>query len=192
MIFNSKVFFEILTFDRYNTNDGYTRARIREEEKDGHFCKDQTIESKGLENQIEEIKIFCNKIPYRYERDKKTYNFECYRTIRIYEESRPRNAKDFSERFKFIMSTTNKLIYPQDVKNFFYPYSEIYDTNTPVFILSSKCRCNEIYFNLRPLGKEEIVVDTNMHQIYPKNADFGMIPKGLKNLLLKGDNCILR
>lgn len=194
MIFNSKVFFEILTFDRYNTNDGYNRARIRDEEKSGYFYKDQTIESKGLENQIEEIKIFCNKIPYRYERDKKTYNFECYRTIRIYEESRPQHAKDFldSEKFKFIMSTTNKLIYPQDVKNFVYPYSEIYDTNTPVFILSSKWHRDEIYFNLRPLGKEEIVVDTNMCQIYPKNADFGMIPKGLTNLLLKGDNCILR
>lgn len=195
MIFNSKVFFEILTFDRYNTNDVYNRARIRYEEKDGHFCKDQTIESKGLENQIEEIKIFCNKIPYRYERDKKTYSFECYRKICIYEEGGTHQAHNFHDpqKFKFIMSTTNKLIYPQDVKNFVYPYSEIYDTNTPVFILSSDCRYNnEIYFNLRPLGKEEIVVDTNIRQIYPKNADFGMIPKGLTNLLLKGDNCILR
>ncbi len=190
MIFKSDVEFKIGTFDTHNTNDGHIRYR----ESDTCFGENQTIESKGLENQIEEIKIFCNKIPHLYQRDKKTYSFECYRKICIYEEG-GKQAHDFydPQKFKFIMSTTNKLIYPQDVKKFIYPYSKIYDTNTPVFILSSgKWYPDEIYFNLRPLDEKDIVVDTNICQIYPKNADFGTIPKGLTNLLLKGKNCILR
>lgn len=190
MIFKSDVKFKIGTFDTHHTNDG----RIRYRESDTYFGENQTIESKGLKNQIEEIKIFCNKIPHLYQRDKKTYSFECYRKICIYEEGGTHQAHDFydPQKFKFIMSTTNKLIYPQDVKKFFYPYSKIYDTNTPVFILSSEWHLNEIYFNLRPLDEKDIVVDTNICQIYPKNADFGTIPKGLTNLLLKGKNCILR
>ena len=190
MIFRSDVEFRIDTVDTHNTEYG----RIRRRESEIYFRENQAIESEGLENQIEEIKIFCNKIPHLYQRDKKTYSFVCYRTIWIYEED-GNQGHDFydPQKFKFIMSTTNKLIYPQDVKKFIYPYSKIYDTNTPVFILSSgKMYPDETYFNLRPLNEKDIVVDTNICQIYPKNADFGTIPKGLTNLLLKGKNCILR
>lgn len=197
MILEKHVNFYIDTYDTRATMDG----RIRRNANDIPMIRQQTLETKGLRNQIEEIKIFCNKIPHFYQQDKKTYSFKCYRKVCICEKGGNYQSHDFydPQEFKFIMSTTDGLIYPEKVKEFFDPYSKFcdprnidgapLDPNIPVFILSPTWLLNAICI---PLDENDIVVNTNMRQIYPKNADFGRIPTGLTNLLKKGKTCIVR
>ena len=196
MILKSDVLFNISTCDNRVTYDG----RIRYNNDDAYFILSRDLESKGIKDQLEEIKLFCNNIPGHYHQNKKTYSFECERRVYVYQENRPCSGHRFydPQTFKFIMSTTNDLIYPKDVREFFDPQKKFCEPehinggklapNVPVYIASSEWWCNRI---CRPLDNNDIVVDINLRQIYPKNDDFGKIPCALHTLLLK-TKCIFR
>ena len=160
------------------------RASIAAQSSDGTSKQPQEL--------LESVRDFCLHIATSAEDsfylDKLTYLVKLYRKVRIADTDDKEYFQhhDFNgDKFEFILATNDKLIYPRDIKSAlrvpFYFSSIISDkelkSDAPVYIE----KYDEHNAVVRPLTREDTVVDTHLNLIWPIKT--GQIPVRLKKLL---------
>ena len=175
----SEVFFTANTDFTYNN---YVRGGfdVISSERKAHFWTsvDGTV-VKRTNDLIEEIRDFCKQISRelkvgRYN-DKKTYDILFTRGVKV----KDIDDKEYFQSHEFnggslnlILSTTDKLIYPADIRStldvsYYFrgitPEISELNKDTPVFIE----KYDEYNASVRSLSAKDTVVDTHLNQIWP-------------------------
>jgi len=126
--------------------------------------------------------------------NKKTYNItlQRYVLIRDIDNKNCFQKHEFvGDKFDFILSTDNKLIYPHDVRktlNVPFYFEQIHpntlNSKRPVYIE----KYDKHNAHIRQLTTKDTVVDMNLNQIYPTETN--TIPTGLIKLLSQGKEIV--
>ncbi len=157
-------------------NDGYFTTNNRHNFETSIDTKTYNKSVKTSEI-LKSIRNFCGYIAENTMNyiDKKTYDILLQRYVSI----RDLDDKDYFQSysfnggtFRFILSTNDKLIYPQDVCNILNVPFYFKNTIPEISKLNPDCpvyieKYDEYTATIRQLGAQDIVVDTDMNQIYP-------------------------
>ena len=148
-------------------------------------AKDGSYKETGIRwnvSDIDALHNFCNDLPKHYDINKGTYKI-CFGTDIIVRDTDTNSiiGQTQGDRFSFILSTTDNLLYVEDIKNFFKdvdPYESAgADILSPIYLISF----NGVNVRWKPLSDKQTVVDKNLRQIWPVKT--GEIPPILLNAL---------
>ena len=149
----------------------YAETNLLQKSADGNSLRKST-QCENVAN-FDDLRKFCNKfIKYQNNVNRGTYKIRLWFDTIInwtYDDLNipPRKVRLEGDRFSFIVSATNKLLYIEDVIKIFQ--------NSDMLQLDEKYVLHPICIQnfdgqkikLRPLNDHDIVVDKNLHQLWP-------------------------
>jgi len=194
MRLEKRVCFELYTdlFYWWNKSDGGREFRKSER-------KEQLVPQKS-DSLVQQVKNWCAYIcnDAKNNVDKKMYPIYLSRYVHVIDRDIDSllSFNFWDKDCKFILATDGQLVYPSDVRDTlhvpFYFEKVVFpkDMNAvqkslPVFIE----RYNEYYAVCRPLNNDDIVVDSNLNQLWPLNGA-GKTPNEIIALLKKKNEVI--
>lgn len=168
----------------------YAETNILQKTTDGNSLRKST-RCENVTN-LRELQNFCDtSIQHKNNIDRGTYKirlwFDTIITCHCDDLNiPPRKVRMEGDHFSFMMSSTNKLLYIEDAKKLF-PNSDILQLDDK-YILHPLCVQNfdGQKIKLRPLNDKDIVVDKNLHQLWPIQTN--LPPTQLVDILNRNAN----
>ena len=157
----------------------YAETTILQKNGDASLCLERKVHQK-LSN-LSGLRDFCNNIIKNTDVDKGTYKIVFGNDIIVTDaDTNSTVARIGGKCFSFIFSTTNKLLYTQDIPNLFSPYTAKpigKYTSLPVYIKTFD-GCNAQF---RSLTHKDTVLDENLHLIWPYQTH--NLPRKIVNII---------